>query len=51
VTELREREERAGFTRLNHYFSFAEKVKETKRKLLEFLIQSLGGKSQDALRS
>jgi SAM-dependent methyltransferase len=39
VTELREREERAGFTCLDHYFSFAEKVKETKRKLLEFLIQ------------
>ncbi len=38
VTELRAREEVAGFTSLNHYFSFAEKVKETKFKLLEFLI-------------
>jgi hypothetical protein len=40
VTELRERELAAGFTRIGHYYSFAEKVKETKRKLLEFLIQA-----------
>ena len=39
VTELRSREIDAGFTRLEHYSSFGEKVKETKRKLLEFLIQ------------
>jgi hypothetical protein len=38
VTELRAREEMAGFTSLEHYFSFGEKVKETKFKLLEFLI-------------
>jgi SAM-dependent methyltransferase len=38
VTELRAREEMAGFTHLEHYFSFGEKVKETKFKLLEFLI-------------
>jgi hypothetical protein len=38
VGELRSREELAGFTRLAHYFSFTERVKETKRKLLEFLI-------------
>lgn len=38
VKELRAREESAGFTQLEHYFSFAEKVKETKFKLLEFLI-------------
>jgi len=38
VSELKEREERAGFTRLDAYLSFTEKVKETKRKLLEFLI-------------
>jgi 2-polyprenyl-3-methyl-5-hydroxy-6-metoxy-1,4-benzoquinol methylase len=38
VTELRERERAAGFTRLEHYAAFAEQVKETKRKLLEFLI-------------
>lgn len=38
VKELRAREESGGFTQLEHYFSFAEKVKETKFKLLEFLI-------------
>lgn len=38
VAELQNREEKAGFTCLDHYFSFAEKVKETKRKLLDFLI-------------
>lgn len=38
VTELRTREEAAGFTRLEHYFAFGEQVKETKRKLLNFLI-------------
>jgi SAM-dependent methyltransferase len=40
VLELREREKKAGFTCLNHYFSFTEKVKETKRRLLDFLIQT-----------
>lgn len=40
VHELRAREEAAGFTRLDGYRSFAERVKETKRALLEFLIQS-----------
>lgn len=39
ITELRTREETAGFTRLEYYSSFTEKVKETKRKLLEFLIE------------
>lgn len=38
VTELRAREEFTGFTQLSHYFSFAEKVKQTKFKLLDFLI-------------
>ncbi|MCA1993440.1 MAG: class I SAM-dependent methyltransferase [Coleofasciculus sp. S288] len=38
VTELKAREEAAGFTRLEHYFTFGQKVKETKRKLLNFLI-------------
>ncbi len=38
VPELRVREEATGFTRLDTYFAFSEKVKETKRKLLEFLI-------------
>ena len=40
ITELRAREEAAGLTRLEYYFSFAEKVKETKRKLLDFLIRA-----------
>jgi hypothetical protein len=40
VTVLRERELIAGFTSLDHYFSFAEKVKETKRRLLDFLIKA-----------
>ena len=38
VAELRTREEAAGTTRLETYSRFAEQVKETKRKLLEFLI-------------
>jgi 2-polyprenyl-3-methyl-5-hydroxy-6-metoxy-1,4-benzoquinol methylase len=38
VSELRSREESEGFTRLEHYSTFTGKVKETKRKLLEFLI-------------
>jgi SAM-dependent methyltransferase len=38
VTELRAREEAAGTTRLEPYSRFTEQVKETKRKLLEFLI-------------
>ncbi len=37
--ELAEREKKAGFTQLETYFSFAEKVKETKRKILDFLIR------------
>jgi SAM-dependent methyltransferase len=37
VLELKAREEAAGFTKLEHYFSFGEQVKETKRKLLDFL--------------
>jgi 2-polyprenyl-3-methyl-5-hydroxy-6-metoxy-1,4-benzoquinol methylase len=39
IAQLRVREEAAGFLRLGYYFTFAEKVKETKRKLLEFLIK------------
>lgn len=38
VDELRAKEEAEGFTNLEKYFSFAEKVKETKRNLLDFLI-------------
>jgi hypothetical protein len=40
VRELAEREEKAGFTRLETYFSFDEKVKDTKRKILTFLIDA-----------
>ena len=40
VTALREREISAGYLRLETYSRFAEQVKETKRKLLEFLIQA-----------
>lgn len=40
VTELRSRELNVGFDRLETYNGFSEQVKETKRKLLEFLIQA-----------
>jgi SAM-dependent methyltransferase len=40
VYELRSREEAAGFTRLEHYVSFGERVKETKRRILDFLIEA-----------
>lgn len=40
VVRLREREHRLGYTRLDLYRSFAEKVKTTKRNILEFLIQA-----------
>jgi len=40
VHELRAREESGGFARLDRYHSFAEQVNETKRKLLEFLIEA-----------
>jgi SAM-dependent methyltransferase len=40
VRELKTREQEIGFSNLEYYFSFAEKVKETKRALLEFLIQA-----------
>jgi hypothetical protein len=43
VAELRGREESAGYTRMETYSRFAEQVKETKRKLLEFLIQAKRG--------
>jgi 2-polyprenyl-3-methyl-5-hydroxy-6-metoxy-1,4-benzoquinol methylase len=38
VEELRQRESTAGYDHLKTYFSFTERVKETKRRLLEFLI-------------
>jgi SAM-dependent methyltransferase len=40
VPELRERERAAGLDRLETYAGFGEKVRETKRKLLEFLIHA-----------
>ena len=40
VAELRERELAGGFTNLDCYSSFGEKVKETKRVLLAFLIKA-----------
>jgi len=40
ANELAEREEKAGFTRLETYFSFDERVKETKRKIMTFLIEA-----------
>jgi len=39
VEELRRREQDAGLDRIDRYASFEENVRETKRKLLEFLIQ------------
>jgi 2-polyprenyl-3-methyl-5-hydroxy-6-metoxy-1,4-benzoquinol methylase len=38
--ELAQREEAAGFTRLETYFSFDEKVKEAKRGIVAFLIEA-----------
>jgi SAM-dependent methyltransferase len=40
VHELAAREEAAGFGRLETYFTFHEKVKQTKRRLLAFLIDA-----------
>jgi SAM-dependent methyltransferase len=38
--KLQQREEAAGFTKLEHYRNFAEQVKETKRRILAFLIRA-----------
>jgi len=40
VVELRAREQATGFEKIETYSRFAEQVKETKRRLLEFLIQA-----------
>lgn len=40
VSDLKSREEDAGMTRMNYYQSFGEQVKETKRNILDFLIQA-----------
>lgn len=39
VRDLIAREEDAGFNKLEHYLSFGEKVKQTKRNILEFMIR------------
>lgn len=38
VSDLIDRERANGFTRMEHYLSFSERVMETKRNILEFLI-------------
>jgi len=43
VTELLEREMKAGVTQMDFYKNFEEQVKETKRKLLEFLMEAKRG--------
>jgi SAM-dependent methyltransferase len=40
VVDLKERERAAGFTSIDRYTNFEEQVRETKRKLLDFLIQA-----------
>lgn len=40
VLELRKREENAGYRKMETYTRFEEQVRETKRKLLEFLIEA-----------
>lgn len=40
VNNLRDEETRAGFTDVNIYINYAEQVRETKRKLLSFLIEA-----------
>jgi SAM-dependent methyltransferase len=40
VVEMRQRELRAGLDKIETYSKFGEQVKETKRKLLEFLIDA-----------
>lgn len=39
LNELKDREIKAGLNKLETYLGFSEKVKETKRKLLQFLIE------------
>jgi hypothetical protein len=40
VVNLRERERQAGISGLHYYAAFGEQVRETKRKLLDFLIRA-----------
>ena len=46
VTQMLETEERAGMNRLDFYSRFEERVKETKRQLLEFLIQRAAARAR-----
>ncbi len=39
VDELREKEHAAGLTQLKHYLVFNQKIEQTKRNLLDFLIE------------
>ena len=40
VEDLVNKEMKQGFAEIDHYMSFGEKVKDTKRKVLDFLIQA-----------
>jgi len=40
IGELRAREQQLGYAQIETYYRFADQVKETKRKLLEFLIHA-----------
>ena len=40
VVDLRNREIEAGFTQIQHYMNFSDQVQETKRNILEFLIEA-----------
>ncbi|MDR4498049.1 MAG: class I SAM-dependent methyltransferase [Candidatus Scalindua sp.] len=42
VSELINRENTAGFANIEHYLTFTEKVKETKRNILTFLVRTKG---------
>jgi SAM-dependent methyltransferase len=44
VKDLLAREEKVGFTNLEHYLAFGEQVKETKRKFLAFLMAAKADK-------
>jgi len=40
ISELRDKEKNAGFRNLDYYLSFADRVRETKRNILDFLIRA-----------
>lgn len=40
VTNLKDREKASGFSCLDHYLSFGQQIRETKRKLLTFLVSA-----------